>query len=67
MYISECIQARKVHAAVLVCAGLLMAQSAIANAQSQKDYSSSQDSSVYANGEYLQTCMAVYGSDCPGW
>ena len=51
MYISECIPARNVHAAVLVCAGLLVAQSAIANAQSQKDYSSSQDSSVYANGD----------------
>jgi hypothetical protein len=51
MSISECIRARKAHAAVLVCAGLLMAQSAIANAQDQKDYSSSQVSSVYANGD----------------
>lgn len=51
MFISECIQARKVHAAVLLCAGFLIAQSAIAYAQSQKNYSSSQDSSVYANGD----------------
>jgi hypothetical protein len=49
MLIREWFHTRKVQTAVLVCAGFLIAQSALANAQAQKDYSSSQDRSVYAN------------------
>jgi hypothetical protein len=58
MSITERIQTRKVHAAILVCAGLLTAQSAIAHAQDQKDYSSSQESSVYASGDTGGSSMA---------
>ena len=49
MFVLQLAYPRIMHVALLVCAGLLVAPTASANAQSQKDYSSSRENSMYSN------------------
>ena len=54
---------RMVHIALLTCAGLLIAPSFTAKAQSRKDYSSSRDNSLYSSEEVAGSSLATEQKD----
>jgi hypothetical protein len=63
MSVGKVFSPRMVHVALIACAGLLIAPSATANAQSQKDYSSSRDNSLYSNEEVAGSSLATEHKD----